>query len=103
VPEGGSRSQFQLQTLHGGLEKLSKEGGAHPMAHDGLQVLDGLGGKDVPEIKALSCQRSVSRHVALDLGLGKADLENGLHPVFTLLLRERAVVMRGYSIVFMMV
>ena len=47
------------------------------MMHDGLQMLDGLGGEDVPEVEALNCQRSVdngSRHVALDLGLGKANL-----------------------------
>jgi hypothetical protein len=66
-----SSNKFQLQTLHGGPEKLPKEGGAHPMMHDGLQVLDGLSGEDVPEIKALNCQRSMdnlSRHVA-ELGI----------------------------------
>ena len=76
------------------------------MPLDGLQMLDGLGGEDVPEVEALSCQRSMDnglRHVALDLGLGKANFENGLHQVFTLLSRESAVAMRGYSIVFMMV
>ena len=61
------------------------------MAHDGLQVLNGLGGEDVLEIEALNCQRSMdnlSRHVALDLGFAETDLEDEFHEVVTLFLGE---------------
>ena len=61
------------------------------MTHDGLQVLDGLGGKDVPQIKSLNRQGAVdnlARHFALNLGLGEANFEDGLHQFVTLLSGE---------------
>ena len=87
MPEGGGRSQFQLKALHVGSEKLSQESGTHPVAQDGLQVLNGLRREDVTKIKALNCQGPVdnlSRHLALDLGFGEAHFEDGLYQLVAL-------------------
>ena len=78
----------------------------HPMAHDGLPVLDSLGGKEVPQIEALNCQGAVdnlARHFALDLGLAEGQSLRMGFISLSHCFRERAAAIRGYSIVFMMV
>ena len=61
------------------------------MMHDGLHVLDGLGRKDVPQIKSLNCQGvmdDLAGHFSLNLGLGEANFEDWLHQFVALLSGE---------------
>jgi hypothetical protein len=82
VPKRCGGSQFQLKSLHGGSEELAGDGGSSSMPHESLEVLDGLGGVEVVEIKALDGEGSVNdgtRHVALHLGLSETCFENWFH------------------------